>query len=935
MIRPMKKLLRVSPAAAAAALFLAGCATTGSNPGATAAAPAVPASGAAPAAVATPAAASAPANGASAPKTAASATPPAAPGAPQPFATVIKDAKATEGLIPVWRKDEKVWLELSPEAFKRTYYLSPKLATGIGEAGFFGGLMASKWTSFGRAQAVQLRRVGNQIQLIALNNAYAAKDGSPAAAAVKSAFSPSLVASAAVASAAHPQKQSVLVDANALFVADIPGFGILLQRAFRQNYGLDRPNSAITNVRNAPDLLVIETLNHFQSSAIAIAQPNTPPGTPAPTTPDTLPDVRSLFLTMHYSLIALPDAPMAPRKADQRVGYFETQVSDFTDDLARTPKQRYVNRWRLEKKDPSAALSEPVKPITFWLDKNIPEKYRGSLAAGVLEWNKAFEKIGFKNAVVVQQQAADADFDTLDANRASIRWMTNAKPSFGAIGPSHVDPRTGEILDADIGFESLSSRNRRSERAQILVSGHAAHDHEPAQGGAAPARGGFDPMLCDHADFAAEQLGYALDVLEARGDLDPDSPEADAWVQAYLKDVSMHEVGHTLGLRHNFRASRIYSDAQLSDPVFTATNGNTGSVMEYAPANLPAPGKPSVAAFESTLGPYDYWAIEYGYKPIAAAEEAAELQRIASRSAEPQLAYGTDEDNYLGIDPDSMTFDLGNDPIAFARKRFDIARDLVVRQETRALKPEQEYAVLRRSVGYALRDATRAAGVLARQVGGVRTLRDYPGSGRDPLQPVPAATQREALDLLATRLLAADAFRFSPQLLRRMAPNYGERLDALTEGDGPVATDFSLTQTLLDGQRAVLGQLMSDGVAARILDSEPKADKPGEAFRLSELYGRVSKVVWSELAGGANIPAQRRELQREHVNRLSGLLLRPSALSRADARSLLRAEARTLRGQLLAAEKRGGLNAETRAHLLDAADTLGLALDAKLQRAGT
>lgn len=902
----MKKLLRVSPAAAAAALFLAGCATTApTNPSASA-----------------PAVAAAPANGASAPKPAASAP---APGAPQPFATVVKDAKASEGLIPVWRKDEKVWLELSPEAFKRTYFLSPKLATGIGEAGFFGGLMASNWGGFGRAQAVQFRRVGNQVQLIALNNAYAAKDGSPSAAAVKSAYSPSLVASAAVASAAHPEKQSVLVDASALFVADIPGFGINLQRAYRQNYGLDRANSAITGVRNAPELLVIETLNHFQTAGIAIPQPNTPPGTPAPTTPDTLPDVRSLFLTMHYSLVALPETPMRPRRADQRVGFFETQVSDFTDDLARTPKQRYVNRWRLEKKDPAAAVSEPVKPITFWLDKNIPEKYRGSIAAGILEWNKAFEKIGFKNAVVVQQQADDADFDTLDANRASVRWMTNAKPSFGAIGPSHVDPRSGEILDADIGFESLSSRNRRAERSQILVSGHSARDHED---------GAFDPLRCDHADFAAEQLGYALDVLEARGDLDPDSPEADAWVQAYLKDVSMHEVGHTLGLRHNFRASRVYSDAQLSDPVFTATNGNSGSVMEYAPANLPAPGKPPVAAFESTLGPYDYWAIEYGYKPLAPEAEAAELQKIAARSAEPQLAYGTDEDNYLGIDPDAVQFDLGNDVVAFARKRFDIARDLVVRQETRALKPEQEYPVLRRAVGYALRDAARAAGVLARQIGGVRTLRDYPGTGRDPLQPVPAATQREALELLATRLLSADAFRFSPQLLRRMAPNYEERLDALREGDGPVATDFSLTQTLLDGQRGVLGQLMSDGVAARILDSEPKADKPSEAFRLSELYGRLTKVVWSELAGGADIPAQRRELQREHVNRLAGLLLRPSALSRADARSLLRAEARTLRSQLLAAEKRGGLNAETRAHLLDAADTLGLALDAKLQRAG-
>ena len=420
-------------------------------------------------------------------------------------------------------------------------------------------------------------------------------------------------------------------------------------------------------------------------------------------------------------------------------------------------------------------------------------------------------------------------WDTLDTNRASIRWMTNASPVFGAIGPSHVDPRTGEILDADIGFESLSSRARRNERAQVLAPAAASFDPGPTASIA-------ELMRCSFADQAAEQLSYALDVLEARGDLEPGSPEAEAHVQAYLKDVSMHEVGHTLGLRHNFRASRVYTQAQLNDPAFVAANGLTGSVMEYSPVNLAAPGRPPLTPFTPTLGPYDYWVVEYAYKPIEPKDERAELQRIAARSAEPLLAYGTDEDNFLGVDPETLHMDLGEDPIAFARKRFDIARDLFARQESRQLDKTQDFAVLRRSVGYALRDVGRASSVLSRQIGGVVTLRDFPGSGRDPLQPTAAAKQREALELLATRVLAADAFKLSPSLQRRMAPDFNERGDALSDPGAAVASDFSLTQLLLQNQRAVLGQLMSDGVAARILDSEAKADKPAQSFRLSELY---------------------------------------------------------------------------------------------------
>lgn len=843
------------------------------------------------------------------------------------FATVSKDAKRTDGLLPLWQKDDKVWMELRPEDLGKLFFLSPKLAQGLGENGLFGGLMVGRWQPWGRSQVVEFRRIGNQVQMVARNDQFTAAAGTPEAAAVKAAFSDSLLGSAAVSSQPHPDSKAILIDANALFVTDLLGMGVTLQRQYRQSYAFDKANSALIDLRGNADETMLRVQAHYASPTLAQPQPGAAPGSPQPTLPSTLPDVRSLFLTFHYSLVRLPAAPMKARRADPRVGYFTSSVDDFGNDQRLQPRQRFINRWRLEKKDPAAALSEPVKPITFWLDRNIPLKYREAITRGVLGWNVAFERIGFKGALVVKQQGPDDSFDTLDVGAASIRWMTNARPQFGAIGPSQVDPRTGEILDADIGFESLSSRNIRHVRANVLAPRASAAWSELLQ---APQWQAGGEEACQHGDQAAEQLAYAMDVLEARGDLDPDGPEAEAYVQAYLEDTTLHEVGHTLGLRHNFRSSRIYTDAQLDDPEFTRRNGLAGSVMEYAPINLPAPGQRGGLPFQTVLGPYDIWAIEYGYKPVEAAQEDTELMRIASRSAEPQLAYGTDEDNSLGIDPDSLQMDLGADPVLFARKRLAIARDLIHRQEGRPLKPTEDYTVLRRSISYALRDAGRAVGSLLRQIGGLRTLRDFPGSGRDPLQPVSPAVQREALQLVAAQVLAANGLSISPALARKLATDFLGRWD----GGEPVPTDFSVEGMVLDLQRAVLAQLMSDNVVARVLDNEAKVDRPGDALPLSELIDTISKAVWADALGSGDIPAARRELQRDHAARLAERLLRPAPGSRADARALWRAQAQRLVRQLDKAQGSGGQSAMKAAHLADLGRTLKLALDAPLQRSG-
>ncbi len=923
--------------------------------------------------------------------------PGAGPGVPPPFATVIREAKRIEGPLTLWQKDDKVWIELKPSDLGRPFLLSPKIKSGIGEAWVLGGLMAYPVGGAGGVQLVEFVKVHNTLRMIARNTDVVAKPGTPEARALADAYSPSLLGAAPVASAPHPERKSILVEANPLFLNDMLGVGMMLQRAFRQGYSLERSNTLITGVRTSADAVIIETQNHYYSPNISTLPFGMMPGGPMPSTPRYLPDTRSMMVGLHYSLAPLPEEPMAARLADPRVGLFTTTLLNFSDDLALSPRQRVVNRWRLEKKDAAAALSEPVKPITFWIDRNVPMAYRETVREAVLEWNRAFEKIGFKDAIVAKQQPEDAKWDTLDVGYASVRWMLNAEPAFGAIGPSHVDPRSGEILDADIAFEGMSARSVRGLRTQVLPTLSATLSATlgggvptlPAMPGSAQAAAaalgeapvpapnfgspmagfpGFagnkhDHRLCQYGSLAAEQMSYAFDVLEARGELDPDSPAAQRFVMDYIKDSIMHEVGHALGLRHNFRASRVYTEAQLSDLEFTRANGTTGSVMEYNAVNLPRPGQTGGTPFMTTLGPYDFWAVEYAYKQAPKdakpEDERKMLQAVAARSNEPLLAFGTDEDAFFGIDPETIQMDLGNDPIVFASKRIDIARDLFRRQEVRELPEDKDYAVLRRSLGYALNDTTRAVGVLVRQIGGLRTLRDFPGSGREPLVPVAAEVQRAALDIIAKSVLAPEGLQVSAPLQRRLAPDFQDRAEF------GVATDYSVPARLLDLQRAVLGYLMSEWIAYRVLDSVGKFDQPAQAFHLRELYTRLVKDVWSELeapaassaatkvgakrtaglgaanvekaltnAGnsGSSISLPRRELQREHVNRMALLVIRPS--TRVDARGLLREQARSLATRLEAAAKSSKLDDETRDHFADSADTLRRALAAQLPRLG-
>ncbi len=883
--------------AAAAAFALAGCATPGGPPVAgPAAAPTPP-----PAAGATRPAATPPAAAASGPTAAARPE----PAAPRPFADVSKSATRQDGFVPLWREKEKVWLEIAPERLGKPFLFSVNVAQSVGERGLYGGQMAASWL-------VEFRRIGNQMQLVAKQVGFRSPGDAAANRAVGEGFSDSLIASAPLASAEHTERKSVLVDA-AFLLGDVLGYSTRLEQAFRLPFAADRTNSFFESTRAEAGLSTLSSKVHFAVARIP-APPLLPPGAPAPQTPPppaTTPDARSFFVGFVYNLRELPEQPMAVRAADPRVGFFTDSYTDLSNDLRANPRVHNLKRWRLEKKDPQAALSEPVKPITYWMDRNIPQRYRASVQAGILEWNKAFERIGFKGAIVARQQPDDADFDTMDASHASIRWFVGADVGF-ARGPSHSDPRTGEILDADIGMSDVFGRSsRRLARDDVTAS----FDH------------GTEHDACTYATDGAQQMSFALDLLEARGELEPDSPETEAFVQAYVKDTITHEVGHTLGLRHNFKASTSVTREQLRDKAFGSTRGISGSVMDYNAFNLPLAGEPRGEANMSTLGAYDYWAIEYGYKPLDAAGETAALRAIAERSLTDRSLVFADDGDVGGeaLDPLVNTFDLGDDPLAYAQRRLALSKELWERVQQRRPQLGDDPERARRSVLAGLRQVNALPAIAAKYVGGMHTDRAQPGSGKPTFRPVEPARQRQALRFLTDELFSAASFRFRPEFLASLTPDYIE-----FNRNGPL----SVAAAMLSLQTQALDRLLDAGTARRLLELPnylPEAQRK-TSISLNEVYATLQSAVWSELKSGKDIDAPRRSLQREHLKRLQGLLTRPSPALPADAISLARMQAVELQGQLRTAAARGGQSMESRAHLQDALALLTEALRATLQR---
>jgi uncharacterized protein DUF4953/uncharacterized protein DUF5117 len=837
------------------------------------------------------------------------------------WSEVTKDAEKLDGFFTLYRKRDSLYLELEPGDLGKPVLGIFSLARGIGMNFLLGGLPLND-------RLLEFQRSGDRILMIERNTRFVAPAESAYDRARDLSYGQSVVAALKIESL-DEKRQAVLVDLAPVLVSDFTDMSQWMREALDDKpVSFDKERSAISSVKVFPENAEIEALLTFT------------PGDRKDLDLHSVPDQRYVPITVHYSFLELPETPMAPRLADERVGYFLNPVKDFSRDLADDYWRRYINRWRLEKKDPAATVSEPVQPIVFYLDRTIPEAYRPYIKQGVEAWQRAFEEAGFKNAIVAKDAPDDPDWDPEDARYSTIRWIVSSEPSFGAIGPSRVDPRTGEILDADILFEgSIVQRSRNAWRRYVAPQALAA-EVIPAP----PAALSFVPLerRCAAAGGMADGAALLNLGLLVQGDLaGGEVPEA--YLGPFLIEVTMHEVGHTLGLRHNFRSSASTPHDRLQDPEWTRQHGVTASVMDYSTPNIAGNGGPQGEYYSTGVGDYDRWAIRYGYTPTGAPDldaDYAAVAAIAAESTQPGHAFATDEDTYPrdAMDPDVRLFDLGDDPLRFAQERSAYIAALwrSGRLEERVVGADGQYPRLRYAMDTLLSQYGRALGLAVRYVGGQRlprVRRGQDGAGL-PLQPVDAERQRAALDFLGRA-----AFDVPPELLNRLAPERWLHWGTPNpfDDDEAIRLDYDLNDRVLAIQTAVLDGLLSPRLLARLSEAESHGPK---AFTLAEMMDGLSAMVWSEVRkGGGELkalegPGTRRDLQRAHLDRLAAMVVAPAPDLPGDARALARLQLERLDAQLDRALARNGLGDYTRSHLLESRARIARALAAERQVEG-
>jgi hypothetical protein len=618
-------------------------------------------------------------------------------------------------------------------------------------------------------------------------------------------------------------------------------------------------------------------------------------------------------------------------------------------------------------------LVPPKKKIVFWIEKSVPDEYRAHVRDGILEWNKAFAKIGFRDAIEVRQQENE-DFDPEDINYNTFRWITNDRGY--AMGPSRANPLTGEIFDADIVFDASMVRYYRREAA-IFGGSAALDDISPIRAqqrglglGALDLQGGdggwderpgqkIDPFtrarfraittgVCECGPCLKRELNLLAMAIALRdtGTAPPGSQTgvlSDELIGQAIKETAMHEVGHTLGLRHNFKASTMLDNKDLHNNAITRTRGLVGSVMDYNPVNLAPKGVKQGDYFTSTIGPYDYWAIEYAYRPLAGGTdgEYAELKKIASKGALPGHDYSTDEDLLTSSDPYVNTWDLGSDPMKFAQDRILLAEELLGKLADRGTKAGEGFQHTRQGFHMLLQVYGDGAHLISKFIGGVSMHRDHAGDakGRDPFVVVPPDRQRAALKFLQEHILTDRPFRFSPKLLRRLGSDRWVHWGSANGIRGPV--EFPLHERILAIQKVVLEHTLDAAVLTRIQDNSLKhdPDQRVKPFEQAEVFRGLTDAIWSVPVNGdrdgkkqVDLSIIRRNLQREYVKGLTHLVL-ASASAPPDARSLARMHLKDINARIskLLADRNISADDTNRAHLQETSERISKVLGASMQ----
>ncbi len=584
-------------------------------------------------------------------------------------------------------------------------------------------------------------------------------------------------------------------------------------------------------------------------------------------------DARYDRIRFQHSFLEVPKNDFRPRRDDPRIGYFSEEIDNLTTMNVPNFKD-IIHRWNLKKKDPSAALSEPVEPIVWWVENRTPVEYRETIVEAGLKWNEAFEKAGFKNAIVMKIMPDTATWDPADIRYNTIRWVTSPTPPYGAIGPSFVNPLTGQILGADITVEwqSGSSSPIFDELFSAPGSGGFAIPGSslanPAGNGAAdPSQLFLSPaqrqhwQTCSLAQELKAQYTAGLTVLEE----DNASPaQLKEMHKQFLYYLILHEMGHTLGLNHNMKASQMLSPAEINNTEITHKIGTQGSVMDYPAINIALDRSKQGDYYTTKPGPYDLWAIEYGYTECAPAEEESVLSKIASRSNDPQLSFGNDADDMRsagggGIDPRVMINDLTNDMVAYSEDRFRIVNRVMGRLKDKYSKPGKSYAELRSRYGILARQRNDMASGVSRYIGGIYVDRSFVGQGsaNKPFTPVPVAYQKKALAVLSKYVFAPDAYDADTQLFPYLqAQRRGFNFFGTTEDPKP-------QNTVLTIQMGVLTQILSPVTLQRINTTSLY----GNTYSVADVMNDLTRAIFdADKAGAVNL--YRQNIQTEYVKRL-------------------------------------------------------------------
>ncbi len=553
-------------------------------------------------------------------------------------------------------------------------------------------------------------------------------------------------------------------------------------------------------------------------------------------------DARYVTLVLQHSLISMPNNDYTPRRDDPRVGYFTTWVEDMTS-ASHTPWKDMIHRWDLQKKHPDAELSEPIKPIVWWIENTTPLEFRDAIKKGVLGWNKSFEKAGFKNAIQVKIQPDDADWDAGDIRYNVLRWTSSPNPPFGGYGPSFVNPRTGEILGADIMLEYVYFTNRVRYSALYSTEDNSHY--------------------CSVGDHVHQGNLFGTTAMNF---LENDETFKDDLVEESIVRLILHELGHTFGLAHNFKSSHLHSIENVHNKELTQKVGLTSSVMDYVTVNLSPDPEKQGEYYSTCTGPYDDWAIEYGYTPVGSDQSEKDLlNTILSRSVEHVLLFGHDADAMSwvggGVDPRVMVDDMSSDPIQYAEKRMELIRGMYDQLIEKYSEDEMSYHPLKDAFYILDREYRNCARVISRYIGGVYVDRSFAGQAGAhlPYTPVDLETQEQAMSLLESLVFSPDAFTdpeyvFSFLQRQRRGWNYS------TE-------DPKIHDRVLSIQRSVLRHLLHPAVMKRISDTE----RYGNDYLLPKMLDDLTSAVFDKDIK-LSVNTYRRNLQTEYIQQLIDVL---------------------------------------------------------------